>query len=99
MNVTDIDKAKKDIAEAKKIIEIVEARIVRLEREESKAVLAEAESQARNSAIWDTARHIKTLNPERTMWACVDEAMEGALALVKAPHSSERGCSNTGKEC
>jgi len=99
VNTADINAAKRDVAEAKRIVQIAETRIARLEREDDQILLAEAESKARNSAIWETARHIKSLCPGRTMRACVDEAMEGALALVKAPHSSERGCSNTGKEC
>lgn len=91
MNAIDIDAAKRDVAEAKKILQIAEARIARLEYEESKALLAEAEREARSSPIWETARQIKMLRPDLTMRECVREAAEGALALIKPSHCLELG--------
>jgi hypothetical protein len=41
VNAIDIDAAKRDVAEAKKILQIAEARIARLESKESEALLAE----------------------------------------------------------
>lgn len=91
MNVIDIDAAKRDVAEAKKLLKSAEARIARLESKENEALLARAETETRDSVIWETACRIKAMTPDLTMKACVEEAMQGALALMKAPHNSERG--------